>query len=119
MDDLYKEIIIEEFQHPHNRGALADADAIINERNASCGDQVTIFLKFAGEKVQDVRWQGDGCAISMAAMSVLSEKIKGLTRAEIKKITKKDLENLLGLEEITYGREKCLLLGSAGLQHHL
>lgn len=117
--DLYQEAILEELRHPQNKGELADADVSLHETNASCGDDVTVFVKFddSGERVADVRWLGQGCAISQASMSFLSEKLKGMTRLEVMALQQKDVEALLGLEQpIAYGRKKCLLLGLETVQ---
>jgi nitrogen fixation NifU-like protein len=119
MSDIYQEIIIEEFQNPQNAGQLKDADIVLYERNSSCGDDVKIFLKLdaAKTKIIDIKWEGNGCAISQAAMSVLSAKIKQEQPliSALKKITKKDVEELLGLEDISMGRVKCLTLGLTAL----
>lgn len=112
--DLYQEAILDELRHPQNKGELPDADVTIHETNASCGDDLTIFVKFdeAREKIADLKWHGQGCAISQAAMSFLSEKIKGMSVTEIMAIQQADIEAMLGLQEpIAYGRIKCLLLG--------
>lgn len=118
--DLYQEVILEEYQHPHNYGQLDQADVVIEERNASCGDQMKVYLKLEPaapvtpqSKVIELQWQGQGCAISMAAMSVLSQSIKTqqLSLAEIQQLGSAEVAKLLGLEEIASGRVKCLLLG--------
>ncbi len=117
MSDLYHEVILEEFKHPQNYGSIADADLILRERNSSCGDEVTIYLKVCDEngqqKITDIKWEGQGCAISQAAMSVLSATIKqqGMTTQHVTTLTQSPIEELLGLDEISIGRIKCLLLG--------
>lgn len=118
MSDLYQEIIIEEYRHPHNKGEMIDADVQHRERNSSCGDEVTVFLKFdAEERISEVLWSGDGCAISISGMSLLSEFVKHKTTSEVLGLKKSDVEELLGIEEIAYGREKCLVLGLTAVQH--
>lgn len=117
--DLYQEAILDELRHPHNKGELVDADVSLHETNASCGDDVTVFLKFdvSGQKVAAVKWQGQGCAISQAAMSLLSEELSGMSRNEVLQLKQADIEKLLGLEQpIAYGRIKCLLLGLETVQ---
>ncbi len=133
MTDLYQEIIIEEYKHPRNVGMLDDADLVLGGGNASCGDEVEIHLKLEarseetekhisrnakrttdyGLRIMDLKWSGRGCAISQAAMSVLSDKIlkEELTLKDVKNITKHDLLEMLGLDEINPGREKCLMVG--------
>jgi nitrogen fixation NifU-like protein len=118
--DLYQEVILEEYQHPQNYGLLDQPDLVLEERNASCGDQMTVYLHLepaqsvsSTSRIKDIKWQGQGCAISMAAMSVLSRHIldKKMTLGELQKMEKSELEELLGLDDIATGRVKCLLLG--------
>jgi NifU-like protein involved in Fe-S cluster formation len=121
--DLYQEIILEECKHPKNFGSLSDADLTLEEHNASCGDKVTVFMKLkkadGKNQVIDLKWNGEGCAISMSAMSVLSSKIlkEKMTIEQLQQLQQTDMEALLGLEEITIGREKCLLIGLHAVQH--
>ncbi len=120
MSDLYQEIILEEFAHPQHFYIMPDPDAHRHERNASCGDEVTVYIKMqdkGSEKVvTEISWQGNGCAISMASMSVLSAYFQGKTVASIQNATQKTVQDMLGLETISLGREKCLLLGLRALQ---
>ena len=113
--DLYQEIILEHFKHPLNRGSFADTKnvKVAKKINVSCGDEVTIQVQFSDDKkkIKDIRWQGVGCAISTAAMSLLSENLKGKSVAEVLAMKQADILELLGLDSITPGREKCLLLG--------
>jgi nitrogen fixation protein NifU and related proteins len=111
-NDLYQEIILEEYTHPKNVGHLDQPDATITEANASCGDQITVFLKIdsATQKITEVSWVGVGCAISMATASILSEHLKGRTIDDVMTLTKKDLESMVGIDEIAFGRQKCLTL---------
>ncbi len=121
MTDLYQEIILEEYRHPQNMGVLENADRKEHEVNASCGDEVTVYLKLNPEKdrIIDLKWQGKGCVISMAAMSLLSERAKTTNVADIQKMTKQNIETMSGITEISYGREKCLLLGLQTLKKAL
>ncbi len=121
MNDLYQEIILEEARHPQHFGEMEDAELVIHERNASCGDEITLYLKLNESKdhIVDLKWQGHGCIISQAAMSALSGKIisEDLSLTEIHKLSKAQIEELLGIEEISPGRLKCLLLGLQTLKH--
>lgn len=116
-DPLYQETIIEEYKHPKNKGKIEDADLVLGGKNASCGDDVTIYLQFKdadqSKPIIQLKWEGKGCAVSQAAMSVLSQIIiqKQLTIKQILKLSKKDLLENLGLETINPGREKCLMMG--------
>jgi nitrogen fixation NifU-like protein len=120
MNDLYQEIILEEARHPQHYGELETPDVVVHERNASCGDEVTVYLKFdkSDEKIIDLKWQGHGCIISQAAMSALSGKVvtEGLTLDQVNQLTKPQIEELLGIDDISPGRLKCLLLGLQALK---
>lgn len=117
LDDLYQEVILEEYAHPKNKHPLASCDVHVADRNSSCGDEIEVFLTFNEQhQVSEVGWQGVGCAISMAAASVLSEFLKGKSQREIAALKKADLEALVGFEEIAFGREKCLLLSLNAFQ---
>jgi len=115
-DDLYREFIIEEYSNPQNKGQLPDADVVHKEENASCGDMMTVYLKVQDNSLSDIKWSGIGCAISVASMSLVSQYAKGKTFAEIQAVTKKDLEEVLGIRDISPNREKCLMLGLRAVQ---
>lgn len=122
MSTVYHEDLLEEAKNPNNFGDLAGADITTTNFNASCGDVITVSVKFAvdqktGEKViQDIKWKGHGCIISQASMSVLSEKLKGFPIAKIKDLSQETILEELGLEEISVGRVKCLLLGLSAVK---
>jgi len=81
--DLYQETILVHNRHPRNRGALADAHRQADGHNPLCGDSLTVYLKFDGDVVSDIRFAGEGCAISTASASLMTEAVKGLTRGEV------------------------------------
>ncbi|MDQ5950873.1 MAG: nitrogen fixation protein NifU [Patescibacteria group bacterium] len=112
MSDLYQQVLLEELANPQNKKVMEDADVSSHAVNASCGDDMTVFLKLNGNVITEVSWVGSGCAISQATMSLLSEEVKGKTVADVHTISQRDLEQLIGLEEkISVGRIKCLMLG--------
>jgi len=118
MMDIYQEALVAESQQPQNHGLLTDHDLKHQETNASCGDEVTITLKFSkdGQTVDQVGWEGHGCVVSQASMSVLSEKLLGATLAEIKQWQKADLLPFFGMKDISAGREKCFMMGLKAVQ---
>lgn len=116
MSDLYREIILHEAAHPQKKGLLANPTHQQDETNASCGDKVTVQLILKNDRIDQIAWQGAGCAISQASMSLVAAFVEGKTTEEVEKISKNDLLDLLGLEEITPGREKCMLLGLRAVQ---
>ena len=116
--ELYREAILEEYQHPQHRGRLANADLTCSGKNASCGDEVQMTIVLAGQQVQDLKWEGSGCAISQASMSLFAGEVvrRHLTLNEVCALTSHELLAWLGLPSITPGREKCLTLGLRTLQ---
>lgn len=108
--DIYRENILDHYKNPRNSGTMDDADVSHREYNASCGDDLTIFMKFDGKgNLNDVKFSGKGCAISQASMSMLTEFVKGFTIQKIREVTKDDIFEMLGTE-IGPGRIKCALL---------
>jgi nitrogen fixation NifU-like protein len=79
---LYQEVILDHNKKPHNFRAMAEANRRAEGFNRICGDKVTIFLKMDGEQISDISFQGSGCAISTASASILTDAVKGKTRAE-------------------------------------
>src|SRR4051794_3461944 len=86
LNDLYQEVIVDHSLRPHNYHAMTDATQKAEGYNPLCGDQVTIFLKQADGKIPDVSFIGQGCAISKASASILTEVIKEKPPAETEKI---------------------------------
>lgn len=108
--DMYRENILDHYKSPRNFGTLDKPDISHHEYNASCGDDLTFTVKLDAERrVAEVKFTGRGCAISMAAASMLSERIKGMSVEELHKLTSDDIFELLGTE-IGPGRIKCALL---------
>ncbi|HXZ32604.1 MAG TPA: SUF system NifU family Fe-S cluster assembly protein [Terriglobales bacterium] len=84
--DLYQELILEHSRAPRNYRELTDADHKAEGYNPLCGDRFTVFLHMDGESIRDVTFQGSGCAISKASASMMTQALKGKTRAEAEKI---------------------------------
>lgn len=82
LDDLYREVILDHYAHPRNKGKLEDADISVEGANPLCGDELSIFVKLDGGKIADVRFVGRGCSISQASASMMTEQIKGKTLDE-------------------------------------
>jgi nitrogen fixation NifU-like protein len=82
LNDLYQEVIIDHSMHPHNYHAMPDSSRKAEGYNPLCGDQVTVYLKLAGDKIEDVSFEGKGCAISKASASVMTEVLKNKTREQ-------------------------------------
>ena len=88
LNELYQEVIVDHSLHPHNYHVMADASRKAEGYNPLCGDQVTVYLKLAGDKIQDVSFQGNGCAISKASASMMTEVVKEKTPGEAEALFK-------------------------------
>ncbi|MCS7230165.1 MAG: SUF system NifU family Fe-S cluster assembly protein [Candidatus Kryptonium sp.] len=110
MDELQMEILLDHYQNPRNFGHLENPDIVHEEGNPSCGDQIRIEIKIQDNKISDIKFTGKGCTISQASASILTEIVKGKTLDEIKKFSKEDMLNALGIP-ISPIRLKCALLG--------
>ncbi len=110
MDDLYRELIIDRYKNPRFRGALDPHDITFEDDNPLCGDHIRIDLRIDGEeRVSQVAFDGHGCAISQASADLLAESIVGKSLEEVKKISKQDILDMLGIE-LGPVRLKCALL---------
>jgi nitrogen fixation NifU-like protein len=108
-DDIYRENIIDHYKNPRNFGELKEADIEKSELNPICGDTIKLFVKLKESKISEVKFKGKGCAISLAAASMLTEKLIGKTIEEVKNIKKEDVFEMLGIE-LGIVRMKCGLL---------
>ena len=115
-EGMYRENIIDHYKHPHNHGTVGNADIRQTENNPLCGDVVTVSLKLNDGKVKDIKFEGRRYAISQAATSMLTDDIKGKTLEEIKKISREDVVNMLGIE-IGLVRTKCATLGLVAVRN--
>jgi nitrogen fixation NifU-like protein len=82
LNDLYRDVILDHNRQPRNFGTLEPADASVEGFNPLCGDRLTLRLRMAEDRIADIRFDGDGCAISTASASLMTEAVKGKTRAE-------------------------------------
>ena len=124
MDDMYREVILEHYKHPHNAGTLEQPDVSHEDSNPLCGDKIRIDLKIDGGVITDVRFQGRGCAISQASVSLLTDEILGKSLDEVRALTKDDMLDLIGIPlDKNPVRIKCALLGlktlKAGVYEYL
>lgn len=115
MDSLYQENILEHYKHPHNKRRMEDADVVQKGNNASCGDDLVLYLKWSTDStLTDVSFEGFGCAISQSGASMLTDKAKGLSREALLALTSKDMDALYGVA-IGPQREKCAMLALSTL----
>lgn len=110
MDDLYREQIIDRYQHPIFRGILDPHDITFEDSNPLCGDEIRIDLRVdENGMVTEALFSGRGCAISQAAADLLMERIRGKSVEEVKALSKEDILDMLGIE-LGPVRLKCALL---------
>jgi nitrogen fixation NifU-like protein len=82
MESMYQEIILDHYKHPHHRGLPDDFDAEVHHVNPTCGDEVTMRVRVRGGAIEDLGWVGEGCSISQASTSVMSDLVVGKPVAE-------------------------------------
>ena len=107
--DMYREELLEHWRNPLNFGIIADATLIVDQVNPLCGDQVTFYFKIENGKVKKVKFTGNGCAISIASASLLSENIKNKKISVLSRITGEDVLRLIG-GSVAPARLKCAFL---------
>lgn len=119
MDNLYREEILDHYKNPHNFGDLADPTVVHEESNPLCGDQINLQLKIDQSKVVAARFRGQGCAVSTASASILTDHIQGQNLDRLRQIKGEDILDLLGLENLSPARLKCAFLSWEALKHSL
>ena len=77
LDDLYREVILDHYSHPRNKGVVDPADAVRDGANPLCGDEIRVSLRVRDGIVEDIRFEGKGCSISQASASMMTEQVKG------------------------------------------
>ncbi len=108
-EQFYREYILGHYKNPRNFGRLESPTLSHEEDNPLCGDVVGIDLQLKDGNIEEVRFHGRGCAISQASASLLTERLKGISLDEARKISKEDVFEDLGIE-ISPARIKCALL---------
>lgn len=86
LKDLYRDVILDHNRQPRNFGRIDGTDAQADGHNPLCGDRLTVFVRLNGEQVEDIRFEGKGCAISTASASLMTEAVKGKDRAAIQSL---------------------------------
>ncbi|MBI2201397.1 MAG: SUF system NifU family Fe-S cluster assembly protein [Armatimonadetes bacterium] len=84
LDDLYREVILDHYSHPRNKGTMDDPDIKVEGANPLCGDELSIFVRLVHGKITDVKFVGRGCFISQSSASMMTQQIKGKTLDEAK-----------------------------------
>ncbi len=108
-DSIYREIILDHYQNPRNRGTLDPNDYSYEDNNPLCGDEVRIDVRVKGDAVDEIAFSGQGCAISQASASILMELVEGKELDAVKLLNKDELLEELGID-LSPARLKCALL---------
>jgi len=135
LEDLYREVILDHYRSPRNRGELSDATVVVELNNPVCGDEIKLCLKVENDTVNDVRFSGRGCSISQSSASMMTEAVKGKPLSEALDMVERfkammrseisadeanlgDLEALQGVSKFPV-RIKCALLSWEALRQGL
>jgi nitrogen fixation NifU-like protein len=110
MDELFRDHILDHYKHPRCHGTLEHADASVEDANPLCGDKLRMDFRFAEGRVAEVRFVGSGCSISLASASLICEAIEGRPIEEVKALTRQDVLDLLGIDDLGPVRSKCAML---------
>jgi len=110
LSSIYSEIILDYYRYPRNKGQLSGPQVKAKDSNPLCGDVIEIQMELDSDShVKDIRFNGQGCAISQASASMLTELVKGKSLDEVRKISKEDILSLIG-GQLSAVRLKCALL---------
>ena len=133
LDNLYKELILEHYKHPKNKGELPPPALKAEGINPSCGDELELFIDLKDQTIADVKFTGEGCAISQSSASMMTEAIRGKTVEEVLELSQKfkdmihgeapaeelgDLKMLQGISKL-HARVKCATLAWVTLEQIL
>ena len=98
LDTLYRQVIMDHYKHPRNRGTFEDESLTVEMNNPTCGDRIFLQFKLDGDIVEDVRFTGEGCSISLASASMMTQAIKGKKIDEALKMSNLFSKMMLGEE---------------------
>ena len=114
-DQLYREVILDHYKNPRGHGLLDSPDGVAEGQNPLCGDEVTVSVRFDGDVIAGVGFEGRGCAISQAATSMLTELVVGRNADEVARMPKEELLEEIGIP-LSPVRLKCAILGFGTLK---
>jgi nitrogen fixation NifU-like protein len=110
-DQLYREVILDHYKNPRSHGLLDAPDAAAEGQNPLCGDEISMSVRFGdGDTIEEIGFEGRGCAISQAATSMLTELVRGRSAGEVAAMPKDELLEQIGIP-LTPVRLKCAILG--------
>ena len=110
MEEMYQENILDHYRNPVNFGHIENPDIKFRDLNPLCGDAIEVTIRVCKKNIiEDMKFEGSGCAISMASADIVSGFLKGKSLDEVEKIGRQDVLDMLGIE-ISYVRLKCAML---------
>ncbi len=123
MDDIYREVILDHYKNPRNFGKIKKPSCSFHLYNSACGDDITIDLvissqRSGGRKIEEIKFRGNGCAISTASASMLTELVQGKEKKDVEKLGSRDIIKILGID-LSPSRLKCAVLPLEVLQKAL
>ena len=135
LDELYKEVILDHYRSPRNKGRLDPHDVSLERNNPLCGDEIELFVRYDGDTIEGIAFEGKGCSISQASASMMTEKVQGLSVKDATSLAEsiksmmagesegdqKELGDLVSLKGVVKYpvRIKCALLGWNTLEEAL
>ena len=108
IDQIYREHLLDHYREPRNSGRIDGAEHF-HDLNPLCGDEIEMFVEFDGGSIKDIKFTGQGCAISQASASILTEDVKGKDAGKIKELDFDAMQEMVGIK-ITAARVKCMML---------
>jgi nitrogen fixation NifU-like protein len=116
----YIEFLLDHYQNPRNKGRIEDADVVVSGGNPGCGDIVTLYIKEGDDgRFEQVQFEGEGCTISMAGASIISEMATGQSKQEFDDMGYEEIVDLMG-KDVVMSRVRCATVGlgtlKAGIQ---
>ena len=115
LSSLYQELILEHYKRPRNRGSIEDADRDVHMRNPTCGDDIHLQLRMSDDRVQEIRFEGQGCSISQSAASMMTQLVQGKSREEALGLAARFTEMMHGDPEAAKDRSMGDLRALAGV----
>ncbi len=116
--DIYSENILDYYKNPRNKGKIKNPTNKAKEKNPLCGDEIQVDIKIEKNKIKEIKFSGQGCAISQASISMLTEKIIGKTTKKVLSLKDDDIIKMLGIP-ISPARTKCAVLGLQAIKKAL
>lgn len=115
LEALYQQVILQHYRHPHNRGVLEAPDAEVHLRNPTCGDEITLQMQVRDGTIEDVRFSGQGCSISQASASMMTQQLKGKPLTEADALSARFTEMMHGSAEAAADKDLGHLRALAGV----